>query len=119
MWVKTMSNFKSFKKDVLNAITDAEKRALLGIGEVGDGWIKANTPVGQYDDGRVGGNLQGSNGYEIDENQLSVTFYNTAEYAAYVHEGTSRNPRQQPFMRQTIESRINDIKSLSQKLMKL
>lgn len=110
--------YTSFKKDVQQELSAREVKTLHAIGVFGNSLIVANTPVGQYTDGRVGGNLRDSNSWEVDEGDKRVDFKNNADYAPWVHEGTSRNPRKQEFMRKPIENDIARIRQLSAEIMR-
>lgn len=107
--------FKSNRKNVQESMDKATLLALTTIGVAGDSWITAETPVGVYDDGRVGGNLKSSNSHSVHVDEKSVTFENNAEYAIWVHEGSSRNTNKQPFIRRPIESRGSDLQSLAER----
>lgn len=97
--------FKSNRKDIDKALSEAEKRALHAIKIAGDSWVSAETPVRT-------GNLRNSNVSEINETNKSVIFGNNAEYSVFVHEGTQRQAKQ-PFIRRPIETRGRDLKRLA------
>lgn len=112
------SNYKSNRPEVKKAIEKTMERTLEAIGIAGESWIIPLTPIGEYTDGRQGGNLRDSNGYKIDTKEQSVTFYNTAEYAPYVELGTSKMEAQS-YLREGIEGNINKIKNLASEMMKI
>lgn len=113
-----MGNYESHIPQTKKAIEEAIERTLEAVGIAGESWIIPITPVGEYDNGRQGGNLRDSNGYKIDVREQSVAFYNTAEYAPYVELGTSRMDAQS-FLREGIEGNIERIKSLVSEMMKI
>lgn len=112
------SNYESNVPEVKNALEKAIERTLEAIGIAGESWIIVLTPVGSYDDGRVGGNLRDSNGHKVDSREKEVVFYNTAEYAPYVELGTKKMDAQS-YMREGIEGNINRIKNLASEMMKI
>ncbi|WP_187443522.1 HK97-gp10 family putative phage morphogenesis protein [Rossellomorea aquimaris] len=110
--------FKSNKKDVFKALNDAEKRVLLGIGEFAEGQAKSLAPVGQYDDGRVGGNLRGSITHQVNEGKRSVEIGTNVDYSIFVEKGTSRMSPQ-PYLTPAVEGNKEQIKALAERLFKL
>ena len=75
---------------VKRAMTEAELRALERIGSFVDGVATDLCPVGQYDDGRVGGNLRSRLTYRVDPAAKSVTNGTVVEYAPFVEFGTGQ-----------------------------
>lgn len=82
--------YKSNVPKVLQELTAAEGRALEAIGIFVDGEITVRCPVGQYDDGRVGGALRGSYTYRVDKTEGSVSNGTNKEYGPFVEFGTGR-----------------------------
>lgn len=113
-----MDNYESNLPEVRNALQSAIERTLEAIGIAGESWIILLTPVGNYGDERIGGNLRDSNGHRIDKDEKAVIFYNTAEYAPYVELGTSKMEKQS-YMREGIEGNIDRIKDLASEMMKI
>ena len=110
--------FKSNKKNFMSAINQNERKTLKVIGEYTRGLGIANSPVGQYTDGRVGGNLRDSNDYQVRASNHRVIIGNQAEYAVYVHEGT-RYQTAQPFLRVPVMQNADKIKGLAEKAMRI
>ena len=111
-------NFISRKKEVLKAITEAEERALYAIGEFVTTEAKVRCPVGQYNDGRVGGNLRDSIDNKVIEKEKAVVVGTSVEYAVYVEKGTKKQ-RAQPYLTPAVEENINKIKKLAKEMMKI
>lgn len=106
-------------KDVKKAITKAESRTLKGIGIFVEGEAVARSPVGQYDDGRVGGNLKGSWNHRVDEKDKSVTVGTPVDYAIFVEKGTRRGQKAQNVLTGAAEDNLSKLKKLVGELMKL
>ena len=103
---------------MLKALDSAEKRTLTAIGEFVRSEAQARSPVGVYTDGRVGGNLRDSNDYKVDVANSKVIVGDSAEYAIFVHEGTSRQ-RSQPWLRNSVFDNVSKIKNLISEMMRL
>lgn len=110
------SRYQSNRQNVRRALTDAEHRALEAIGQYVSGEAKLRSPVGQYDDGRVGGRLRDSIDYKV--NGDSVVIGTNVEYAPYVEKGTSKMEAQ-PFLTPSAEENINNIKELFKRMLNL
>lgn len=106
--MKYKSNLKEVEKD----LTARQERAVEAVGLFVKGATYGKTPVGNY---VGGGNLRASNDYRTEGTTVIVG--NTAEYAGYVHEGT-RYQKSQPFLKNTVMSEKNNIKSIIEKYMK-
>ena len=79
---------EEFIKD-LNKMDSSIKEELQKLVEKYGGKIlrdvKMKTPVGQYNDGRTGGQLR--KGWNLEKGDLYVRIYNNTEYAIYVEYG--------------------------------
>jgi HK97 gp10 family phage protein len=130
--------FESNKKKVLSAITEAENRALEGVGEFIKGRAKLLAPV---DDG----NLRSSINHVVDNKGARVVIGTNVEYAPYQEFGTGRHAEKgggrqggwlykdpktgktvftygnkpQPFMRPAAEENKGQITKLAESLLKL
>jgi len=82
--------YKSNVREVKAAITRAELAGLEAVGVHIDGDAKERCKVGQYDDGRVGGNLKGSLTHRVDPAEKSVTNGTNVEYGPFVEFGTGQ-----------------------------
>jgi HK97 gp10 family phage protein len=107
--------FESNRHNVDRALSDAEKSALIAIGEYVIGEAKLRSPVGEYPEGsgRVGGRLRDSIDYKVDESQGSVVVGTNVEYAPYVEKGTSKMDAQ-PYLTPAVEENKSNIKSIAQ-----
>ncbi|OEH86251.1 hypothetical protein BHU72_12005 [Desulfuribacillus stibiiarsenatis] len=106
-----MIKFQSNKKKVLEAMKDAENRALNGIGAFVQGEAIVRTPVDT-------GNLRSSIDFVTNQNEKSVTVGTNVEYAPYVEKGT-RKQRGQAFLAPAVETNIRRIGELARELMKI
>lgn len=104
-------NYVSHLNNVLRAITEAEERALLKVGIFVQGEAQDRSPVGQYDDGRVGGNLRDSNSYQVVASEKKVIVGNSASYAPYVELGTHKMSAQ-PFLQPSVDENRNRLQQL-------
>ncbi len=113
-----MLNFKSNLKNVEQALTQAEERALEAVGIFVRGESQVRSPVGQYPagSGRVGGNLRDSNDYKMDKTTVIVG--NNAEYSIYVHEGTYRQ-KPQKFLEDAVMQNPSKIKTIVERQLRL
>ena len=124
-------NYKSNKKQVLTALSQAERRTLEGIGVFVHGQAVMRCPVGASTsrDGRykstysappgyVGGNLRSSLNHSVDEKNKAVIVGTPVEYAPYVELSTSRTPAQ-PFLEPAVMDNVGRIRDLVSKLFKL
>jgi HK97 gp10 family phage protein len=102
-----MFKYKSYKKDVLRAISKAEKRALHAIGEFVTSEAKVRAPVDT-------GNLRGSIENEVIDNDKSVVIGTNTEYAVYVEKGTYKQ-RAQPYLTPAVEENKSRIKKLAER----
>lgn len=103
--------FVSNRKNVEKALKDAEKRALLGIGEFVEGQAKTLAPVDT-------GNLRGSISHQVNESNQSVMIGTNTEYAVYQEKGSSRT-KAQPFLTPAAENNTSEIKAIAERLLKL
>lgn len=89
------------RKEVLEAIRQAELKALEKCGLVAEGYAKKMTPVDT-------GNLRNSISHRVDEAEKEVHVGTNSEYAAYVELGTGKyteGGRQDPWVYQDDEGR--------------
>jgi HK97 gp10 family phage protein len=98
--------FTSYKKQVVNAITEAEKTALEAIGLFVEGEAKLRTPVDT-------GNLRSSLDHKVDESKKAVHIGTNVEYAAFVEKGT-RYQKEQPYLTPAVEENIDKIKKITE-----
>lgn len=103
--------YQSNLNRVLRELDDAREVALTAVGEFADGQARLNAPVGQYTDGRVGGNLRDSHDYRVDARNGKVMIGNSASYSIFVHEGTSKS-RANPWLENSIMNNVSRIKAL-------
>lgn len=104
-------SYKSYKKNVLKAIEQAEKRILEAIGIFVEGETIVRTPVDT-------GNLKGSYNHKVDESAKSVTIGSPIEYALFVEKGTSKQTAQ-PHLLPAVEENIYRIKKLAMEMMQI
>ena len=88
------------------ARTDAKQEALYTSSVLVQGDATLNAPVGQYNDGRVGGNLRSSIDYEVGTDNADI--FATANYAEHVEYGT-KNMKSQPFLRPSLDNNKSSI----------
>ncbi len=106
----------SYRLEVNNfdqAIAQIESKiaqALESVGEYAEGQAKVLCPVGQYDDGRVGGRLRSSISHKTD-GKKEVIIGTDVEYATFVEKGTSRQ-KAQPYLTPAVENNAENIKSI-------
>lgn len=105
------SNYQSNRRNVERALTEAEEQALLAIGGFVEGAAKYLCPVGEYDNGRVGGNLRSSINHKVNKNDKSVVIGTNVEYAPFVEKGTSKMAAQ-PYLTPAIENNTAQIKQI-------
>lgn len=102
-----VNNFQRFQEMLL----EKQEQALTAVGQYTVGEAKVRTPVGQYDDGRVGGRLRNSIDYKVDVNRGAVHIGTDVEYAVYVEKGTSKM-QAQPYLTPAVEENTANIKIL-------
>lgn len=110
--------YQSNRKNVNKALTGGQKLALEAIGAYVQGEAILRTPVGQYDDGRVGGRLRDSIDYKVDESSGSVQVGTNVEYAPYVEKGTYKMASQ-PYLTPAVEENTSNIQKVAETHMKL
>jgi HK97 gp10 family phage protein len=103
--------FKSNRKNVEKALSQAEKTVLLGIGEFVEGQAKLLAPVDT-------GNLRGSITYQVNEGNHSVQIGTNVEYGIFIEKSTSRM-KGQPFLTPAAENNVKEIRALAERLFKL
>ena len=103
--------FESNKKNVLAALTNAERAALEAIGVFVDAEASLRSPV-------LTGNLRASMTHRVNDREKSVTIGTPTEYAPYVEKGTSRM-RAQPFLTPAVEDNITEIRNIAADHLKL
>lgn len=106
-------NYESYRREVENALSQAENRALEAIGQFGESNAKLLCPVGEYPSGsgRVGGNLRSSISHKVDEAQKGVHIGTNVDYGIYPEKGT-RKMAAQPYLTPAIENNLQDIKEI-------
>ena len=107
------NNFDELRKRWDNA----KIRTLEAIGVFIDGEAVERCPVGQYNDGRVGGRLKGSINWER-EGLESVIVGSPVEYAPYVEMGTYKMT-ERPFLQPAIEDNGSRIQDLARELLRI
>ena len=85
---------------------EAKQEALYAGSVLVQGDATLNAPVGQYNDGRVGGNLRSSIDYEVGTGDADI--FATANYAAHVEYGT-KNMAAQPYLRPALDNNKSSI----------
>lgn len=96
--------FQSFLQQVNQALDEAEERALLKVGIYVQGESQDRTPVDT-------GNLRDSNNYQVEMSEKKVIVGNHADYALFIHEGTSRMaPRR--FLEESVTQNTSRIQEL-------
>jgi len=104
--------YKSYKKDVMQALEKAEQKALTLIGELGQSeTIKKITDNGSVDTGL----MRNSTTYEVQSEH--VTIGNTVNYAPFVELGTSRQ-RAKPFLKPAVYNAIPRFKKIADEVYK-
>ncbi|MDW7673182.1 MAG: hypothetical protein SCK28_01475 [Bacillota bacterium] len=105
-----MSNFISYKKDVLKQLTVKEVAGLNAIGAFVNGETVLRAPVDT-------GNLRSSYSYKVNPADKSVTIGTPVEYAPPVEKGTSKQ-KAQPHLTPAVENNLSTIKDLAAEVMK-
>ena len=107
--------YKSNRKQVKKAMDNAKGLMLEAVGRQAVSNVKAVTPVGQYDDGRVGGSLRGSIDYKVQDDEVYVGSTLTSEdYPIYVHDGT-RFQASNPYIHNGVMHNLNNLRKLAEK----
>jgi HK97 gp10 family phage protein len=104
-----MIKFKSNLKNVEQALTQTEERALEAVGTFVRSESQMRSPVKT-------GNLRDSNDYRVEKDKVIVG--NSVEYAIHVHEGTSRQ-KEQKFLEGAVMENRERIQSLIEGQLKL
>lgn len=107
------NNFKA----VQNAIAENIETSLKAVGEYVKGEAKLRAPVGEYDDGRIGGRLRDSIDYETDMSQKAVHIGSDVEYAPYVELGTSKM-EEQPYLTPAVAENPKNIEEIFARFLK-
>ena len=104
--------YKSYKRDVMKALEQAEQKALTLIGELGQSEvIKKITDNGSVDTGL----MRNSTTYEVQKGR--VTIGNTVFYAPYVELGTSRR-KGKPFLKPAVYGATARFKKITDEVFK-
>lgn len=74
-------------KEVMEAVLNAEPKALLSGALIVENDAINRCPVGQYESGQVGGNLRGSITHDVREHEARIG--TNADYAPHVEFGTA------------------------------
>lgn len=113
--------FKSNKKQVQQQMNKANINMLEAIGKAAEGYVKLDTPVGQYPtgSGRVGGALRDSINYKVDKDGVYVGSTLTSEdYPIYVEKGTSKMAAQ-PYISSGVMSNLAALRVIAERNYKL
>ena len=111
--------YKSNRKEVKDRMDNAKNLMLEAVGKAAEGYVKLVTPVGQYDDGRVGGALRDSISYSVDDNGVYVGSTLTSEdYPIYVEKGT-RYMDAQPYISTGVMDNLGALRSIAERNYKL
>ena len=102
--------YKSFRKEVMTAITKAEKSALEEVGFFVEAEAKVRTPV-------VTGTLKRSITSVVDANDKSVVIGTNVEYASSIEKGTSKR-KGRPYLTPAVEENESKLKSILEKHLK-
>src|SRR5690625_1327456 len=115
-----MVKYRSNRREIKQRMNNANKVMLEAIGRAGKGYVKAVTPVGQYEGGRVGGALRDSIDYQIvDDKEVYIGSTLTSEdYPIFVHEGT-RFMAAQPYINDGVLTNLSSLRSIAQRNYKL
>lgn len=103
--------YQSNLRNVLNALDDAEERALTAVGEYVRSEAQMRSPVKT-------GALRDSNDYRVEASEQKVLIGNSMDYGLWVHEGSSKQ-RSQPWLRNSVMDNVSRIKSLISEMMRL
>ena len=95
---KVVRNIESYSKETINGVEQKVQEAGVKV----ESEAISRTPVGQYDDGRVGGNLKANWNREVLDGGLTVEIFNPVEYGMYVEMGTYKMSAQ-PMLRPSFE----------------
>lgn len=101
------NNIPKFKQEM----NEVKKEALETVGMYVQGEAKVRAPVGQYDNGQVGGRLRDSIDYKVASDNQSVQIGTDVEYGAYVEKGTYKMDAQ-PYLTPAAEENLENIKTL-------
>ncbi|WP_117168871.1 hypothetical protein [Paraliobacillus sediminis] len=106
--------YKSNLKQVKQQMEQANEVMMEAVGLAARGFTKAVTPVGQYDDGRIGGSLRSSIDYKSDKTGVYIGSQLTnEEYPVYVHQGTSRMSAN-PYLHNGIMQNLSKLKKIAE-----
>ena len=99
--------FESNLGPLKNELEAKYRKTLQTLGKFVLAEVSVRTPVGQYSDGRVGGNLRASYNDRYDYRNLAVDIGSPCEYAPFVEFGTgiyaeSGNGRKTPWAYQDL-----------------
>lgn len=104
--------FKSHRKQVKQAMDNAQKNMLEAVGKAGEGYIKLMAPVDT-------GALRDSISYKVDETSVLVGSTLTSEdYPVYQEKGTSIQPAQ-PYIHPGIHKNLSKLKKIAERNYKL
>lgn len=108
----TVNNFPHFE-----SLLESKKEMILNsIGDYVKTEAVVRTPVGQYNNGRVGGRLRDSIDHKIDTS-IGVVYIGTdVEYAKYVEKGTSKMSAQ-PYLTPAAEENVGNIATIVEQIM--
>jgi HK97 gp10 family phage protein len=101
-----MSNYQSYKRQVLQALTQKENAALEAIGLFVEGEAKLRCTVDT-------GNLRGSIDHKIEESEKAVHIGTNVLYAIFVEKSTSKM-KAQPYLTPAAEENISKIKRITE-----
>lgn len=107
------NSFKSSLKEVTNALSDSEEKALIKIGMILQGASKLLTPVDT-------GTLRDSIEYEVDKQDKSVIYGSTLtseDYPIFIEKGTSKS-KAQPYLEPALENNIDKIEDIVNSIVK-
>lgn len=108
--------FKSNRKNVDKQMSDNQNSMLTALGAYVQGEAKMRSPVGQYDDGRVGGRLRDSIEYKTDNSQKRVDVGTNVNYALFVEKGTYKMTAQ-PFLTPSFEENFGNLENIAKSYM--
>lgn len=113
--------YKSYKDNVLRALNKSKKEICNNIGNFITAEAQLRAPVGTDPYDKHKGNLRRSTTFEVhkDNNGVDIGVTKDAPYGIYVHEGSSKNPNPQPFLKDAVMDNIKELEKMAGQSLKV
>ena len=105
-----MKNMEWYGDKVIASVENAKRGGLTAAANIVRSEATDRCPVGEYDDGRVGGNLKGSLTHKVISDEEARVGTNV-DYAPWVEGGTSKMAAQ-PFLRPALDNNKSRIEKM-------